>query len=77
MAGNSAKTGFETGTALVTEYGTCFWVQRGRVHRDNNLPAIVFADGRKAWFKDGRHYLTHTPPLTLKKKLKTEDQKNE
>lgn len=29
------------------------WYQYGRLHRDNDEPAIIFPDGKKQWFKHG------------------------
>ena len=35
------------------EYGTRVWRKGYMCHRDNDLPAVVYADGGKQWFRDG------------------------
>ena len=33
-----------------------YWYKNGVFHRDNDLPAIEYADGYKAWYKNGERH---------------------
>ena len=38
----------------VDGFGTKRWRnEAGKFHRDNDLPAVIYADGSKAWYKNG------------------------
>lgn len=38
----------------VDRNGTQSWYdEHGLLHRDNGLPAIIYTDGAKAWYKHG------------------------
>jgi antitoxin component YwqK of YwqJK toxin-antitoxin module len=40
-------------TTATDSIGTVHWYQNGRLHRDNDLPAIECADGTKYWYQNG------------------------
>jgi len=48
--------------AMITGWKTELWYKHGKLHRDNDLPAIVWADGRKYYYKDNVKY---TPTITI------------
>ena len=43
-----------------------YWFQNGKLHRDNDLPAVVYANGDQIWYQNGKrhrdkyHILDHT-----------------
>jgi hypothetical protein len=43
--------------------GTKEWWQKGKLHRDSDLPAIEYADGQKEWLKNGQHHRLHQPSV--------------
>ena len=36
--------------------GNQFWYKNGKIHRDNDLPAVIYASGTQEWFKNGKKY---------------------
>ena len=38
----------------VDKYGTKFWYKNGVKHRDGDQPAVISADGYRAWYKNGK-----------------------
>jgi hypothetical protein len=52
-------------TMQIDFYTTKRWYNvKGKLHRDNDLPAIVYADGTKWWFVNGKmHRLGGLPAL--------------
>jgi hypothetical protein len=38
------------------------WYVNGKIHRDNDRPAIEYADGYKAWFINGRRHRDYDLP---------------
>ena len=43
---------------------TFYWVN-GEVHRDEDQPAVIFADGTKWWFQNGRLHRDNDLPATI------------
>jgi len=41
--------------AITSPYGT-YWYKNGKIHRENNLPAIINTNGTKQWLIEGEHY---------------------
>ena len=35
------------------KYGSELWYKDGKLHRDNDLPAITHTDSRKGWYQNG------------------------
>ncbi len=49
-----------------TSYGQSrFWYRYGKNHRDNELPAIIYADGTQVWYINGTRIRQRTPCLSL------------
>jgi hypothetical protein len=40
----------------IDEKGNQEWYQNGLLHRDNDLPAIIYEDGGQKWYKNGVNY---------------------
>lgn len=41
-------------TSYAPKVGTQFWLRQGKLHRDNDLPAIIWGnDVRREWYQDG------------------------
>ena len=38
----------------IDKYGTKFYYKNGKFHRDNDLPAIEYANGGKIYYKNGK-----------------------
>jgi len=38
----------------IDEYGNKFYYLNGQLHRNNDLPAIEWADGTKSWWVNGK-----------------------
>jgi antitoxin component YwqK of YwqJK toxin-antitoxin module len=34
--------------------GRLEWYQNGKLHRDDDKPAVIFADGTKLWYQNGK-----------------------
>ena len=48
---NNKKEIIEESICKVDQYGNKFWYNsKGELHRENDLPAIEYADGRKSWY---------------------------
>ena len=41
------------------------WYKHGQVHRDGNLPAIIYATGAKRWYKDGKRHRDGDLPAVM------------
>lgn len=41
------------------ENGDQYWFKNDKLHRDDDLPAIVYVNGGHAWYKDGQLYRTN------------------
>ena len=41
---------------IFTNSGTKYWYKDGLVHRDNNLPAAIYAGGSNSLYKNDKHY---------------------
>ncbi len=37
----------------IDRMGTMHWYKKFRLHRDDDLPAVIYADGTCEWFKNG------------------------
>jgi hypothetical protein len=47
--------GYDTLGKIMTHDGSIVYRnERGAVHRDDDLPAVIHANGSKAWYKDGQ-----------------------
>jgi hypothetical protein len=43
-------------TKTVDSEWVSYWCYYGKVHRDNDLPAIVYSDGDQIWYRHGVRY---------------------
>ena len=41
------------------------WYRDGKLHRDGDLPAIIFADGSQCWYKYGRRHRSGDLPAEI------------
>ena len=47
----------EESIKIVNEYGDQYWKNKaGRLHRDGDLPAVVYLNGSQKWYKNGQHH---------------------
>ena len=46
----------EKSKCKVDEYGTRSWYLNGKLHRENDLPAIESTDGDKFWYINGKYH---------------------
>ena len=50
---------------------TCKWFENDELHRDNDLPAVIWSDGSKMWYKRGKpHRDNDLPAVHLKNDFK-------
>ncbi len=42
--------------------GTKHWFKDDKLHRDNDKPAMEYADGTKHWLKDGKYHRDNDNP---------------
>ena len=40
---------------IIDENGTKRWYKDDKLHRDNDLPAVIYADGTQKWYVDGSY----------------------
>ena len=51
-------------TCKTNEYGTKRWYNdKGKLHRENGLPAIEWANGDKEWFLNGKLHRENGPAV--------------
>lgn len=43
------------------------WYRNGKLHRDNDKPAMIFWNGSEEWFKNGIRYREDDKPLLVRK----------
>jgi len=47
---------FDDEPAIIWSGGTKYWYKDGLLHRDNNLPALIFSDGDCGYYKNENIY---------------------
>lgn len=50
---------------FTTHTGTKKWYQDGKIHRDNDLPAIEYVSGRKDWYQQGKLHRVGDHPAVI------------
>ena len=45
--------------------GTKSWFQNGKPHRDNDQPALIYADCAKFWYQNGKQHRDNDQPATI------------
>ena len=49
---------------LILAYqGAQYWFKNGKLHRDNDLPAVIYADGTQYWYQNGKFHRDNDLPL--------------
>ena len=41
------------------------WFKDGKLHRDNDQPAEIYADGTRCWYKDGKPHRDNDLPAVI------------
>ena len=41
------------------------WPIHDKIHRDNDLPAIIWSNGGKEWYKDGKQHRDNDSPAVI------------
>jgi len=49
----------------ISASGTQLWYKYGKLHRDNDLPAVTCENGSKFWFKDGESHRDNNLPAMI------------
>lgn len=49
----------------VDKYGHRYWFQNTKFHRDHDLPAIIYSDGRKEWWQNGKCHRDNDLPAVM------------
>jgi len=39
------------------------WYQNGKLHRDNDLPAVTYPNGTKKWYQNGIKMVNYTETM--------------
>ena len=50
-------------TTRVDEFGDKYWYKNGKLHRDNDLPAVEQSNGNKYWHKNGKLHRENGPAI--------------
>lgn len=51
----------EGGPAIIDSNGF-FWMKKGLLHRDNDMPAIIYQNGTRCWFWNGKQHRGNNLP---------------
>jgi len=52
--------------SYINEYGDMFWYNKyGELHRAEDLPALIYSDGTKYWYKNGKQHRDGDKPATI------------
>jgi hypothetical protein len=43
------------GPAIINQDGDRYWKQYGKLHRDNDRPAVTYSNGVQFWYKHSKH----------------------
>ena len=50
---------------LLAYKGAQFWYKNGHLHRDNDLPAAIYADGSQMWYQNGIKHRDNDLPAAI------------
>jgi len=53
------------GEYIEEKFGSVYHYKHGERHRDNDLPAIVWANGTKCWFQNGKCHRDNDLPAIV------------
>ena len=42
-----------------------YWYQNDKRHRDNDQPAVIYADGEKCWFQNDKRHRNNDQPAVI------------
>jgi hypothetical protein len=45
---------YKINKSFIDYYGSNFWYKQKKLYRDNDQPAVVYSDGTKRWYKNGK-----------------------
>lgn len=46
-------------------YGTTYWYKNGKLHRDNDQPAVIYANGSRRWYVNGNLHRNNDKPVVF------------
>ncbi len=52
-------------TPVMDEFGNKRWHKNGQRHRENDLPAVIWADGAQFWYKNGEFHRDNGLPALI------------
>jgi antitoxin component YwqK of YwqJK toxin-antitoxin module len=47
------------------DHGNEYWYKNGKLHRDNDLPALIYKDGDKLWYKNDKLHRDNDLPSII------------
>jgi len=47
---------FDDEPTVIYDNGTKMWYEDNKIHRDNNLPALIRSNGYNSYYKNDKHY---------------------
>ena len=51
---------------LVLAYkGNQYWYQNGKLHRDNDMPAVICVNGSQEWYQNGNYHRNNDMPAVI------------
>lgn len=58
-------SGKRTSYKRISNGAEIYYNANGQLHRDGDLPAIVYGDGRKSWYRNGEYYRDGDQPADI------------
>jgi len=53
-------------TPIIDKNGTQRWFNKaGEIHRENDMPAVIFENGTKVWYKNGKRHRENDLPAII------------
>lgn len=52
-------------TFKIDKYGNLRFYKDGELHRDGDLPAVIYADGTRCWWKNGKRHRDNDLPAII------------
>jgi len=50
---------------VIHSNGTQFWYKHGEQHRNDDKPALIWADGSQWWYKHGEQHRDNDKPAVI------------
>jgi len=54
------------GLAIINKYRGQEWFKEGKLHRDGDQPATIYADGTQEWWKEGKFHREGDQPAVIR-----------